>query len=60
MLSTLIPPAVPVGVLREFARSTYGLVGEWSRLEGERDQNFKVTDAEGRSWRRRRRSNILP
>ena len=50
MLSTLIPPAVPVGVLREFARSTYGLVGEWSRLEGERDQNFKVTDAEGRSW----------
>ena len=50
MPSTLSPPDLPQRVLAEFARETYGLQGRWSRLEGERDQNFRVMDENGTGW----------
>ena len=50
MLKSLKPPAVPLHVLSQFARAAYGLEGQWSRLEGERDQNFRVTEAGGKTW----------
>ena len=50
MLKSLLPPTVPTAVLGEFTRVAYGLAGQWSRLEGERDQNFKVTEDDGKSW----------
>ena len=50
MLNTLSPPDLPQRVLAEFARETYGLEGRWSRLEGERDQNFRVTEDNGEAW----------
>ena len=49
-LSSFTPPTVPPAVLGDFARTVYGLAGQWSRLEGERDQNFKVTGVDGKSW----------
>ena len=50
MLSTLTPPGLPQQLLADFARRTYGLDGVWSRLEGERDQNFRVTSPNGASF----------
>ncbi len=50
MIDTLSPPAIPQSVLEKFASRTYGLAGEWSKLEGERDQNFRVTEPEGATW----------
>ncbi|WP_373505826.1 aminotransferase class III-fold pyridoxal phosphate-dependent enzyme [Aestuariivirga sp.] len=50
MLNTLVPPNLPEQVLALFARGTYGLAGNWSRLEGERDQNFRVTATTGESF----------
>ncbi|WP_421695583.1 aminotransferase class III-fold pyridoxal phosphate-dependent enzyme [Aestuariivirga sp.] len=47
MLKSLTPPALPLEVLQSFAASTYGLAGVWTKLEGERDQNYKVTAADG-------------
>lgn len=49
MLDTLRPPALPLDVLRAFARELYGLGGTWSSLEGERDQNFRIMGADGAS-----------
>lgn len=49
MLDTLRPPALPLDVLRAFAREFYGLGGTWSSLEGERDQNFRIMGADGAS-----------
>jgi 4-aminobutyrate aminotransferase-like enzyme/aminoglycoside phosphotransferase (APT) family kinase protein len=42
MLKTLRPPELPLHSLRHFATKAYGLDGAWTRLEGERDQNFRV------------------
>lgn len=50
MLKTLQPPDLPNEVIARFASDTYGLAGVWNRLEGERDQNFRVTDASGADW----------
>ena len=50
MISTLSPPDVPHPVLAGFAKSAYGLAGDWARLEGERDQNFRVKASDGASW----------
>lgn len=49
MLDTLRPPALPLDVLQSFALEAYGLSGAWSALEGERDQNFRIKGADGRS-----------
>ena len=42
MISTLTPPSVPLDVVRAFADQAYGISGGWTRLEGERDQNFRI------------------
>jgi 4-aminobutyrate aminotransferase-like enzyme len=49
MLNTLRPPALPLDVLQAFAERSYGLLGVWSPLEGERDQNYRVLCAGGES-----------
>jgi 4-aminobutyrate aminotransferase-like enzyme/Ser/Thr protein kinase RdoA (MazF antagonist) len=50
MISTLSPPSIPQRVLEDFAQRAYGLTGQWSRLEGERDQNFRVKQTGGHTW----------
>ena len=42
MLKTLRPPELPLDALKRFAAKAYGLDGAWTRLEGERDQNFRI------------------
>lgn len=49
MHRTLSPPDLPLDVLQTFAARTYGISGSWTRLEGERDQNYRVETAAGRS-----------
>lgn len=43
---TLIPPAVPLSTVQSFIRDAYGFEGEWSALDGERDQNFRLKMAD--------------
>ena len=43
MIDTLRPPELPLDVLSAFAGRVYGLDGAWTRLDGERDQNFRVS-----------------
>ena len=47
MLKSLTPPNLPLVVLQKFAAETYDLSGVWTKLEGERDQNYKVTANDG-------------
>ncbi len=49
MLKTLRPPELPLDALTLFAAKAYGLDGRWSRLEGERDQNFRIAFERGGS-----------
>jgi 4-aminobutyrate aminotransferase-like enzyme/Ser/Thr protein kinase RdoA (MazF antagonist) len=49
MLDSLRPPEVPLPVLEAFAAEAYGLSGQWSRLEGERDLNHRILLAGGGS-----------
>ncbi len=49
MLQTLKPPDLPLDVLQHFAARAYGLSGTWSRLEGERDQNYRIETPAGQS-----------
>ncbi|MCT9826620.1 aminotransferase class III-fold pyridoxal phosphate-dependent enzyme [Pseudomonas veronii] len=50
ILQNLQPPEVPLGILSTFAAEQFGLSGDWTPLVGERDQNFRVTDADGIQW----------
>ena len=43
------PPRLPLGQLRDCARERWGLEGELMPLEGERDQNHRLTSADGAS-----------
>lgn len=47
MLKTLRPPDLPSALLADYVLEAYGLSGTWTRLEGERDQNFRLTQADG-------------
>lgn len=49
-LDNLQPPQVPLAVVQAYAEADYGLRGEWRRLDGERDQNFRVRDGDGAAW----------
>jgi 4-aminobutyrate aminotransferase-like enzyme/Ser/Thr protein kinase RdoA (MazF antagonist) len=49
MLDTLRPPAVDAEALKAFAAEFYGLQGIWTPLEGERDRNYRIALADGRS-----------
>jgi 4-aminobutyrate aminotransferase-like enzyme len=50
MLYTLRPPTHRLDVLQDIARMAYEISGEWKPLEGERDQNFRLTEAGGAAW----------
>jgi 4-aminobutyrate aminotransferase-like enzyme/Ser/Thr protein kinase RdoA (MazF antagonist) len=49
MLATLRPPSVELEALKAFAAEAYGLAGDWTPLEGERDRNFRLSSAAGSS-----------
>ncbi len=49
-LQNFVPPAFDDARLQAFARDKYGIAGSWSRLEGERDQNFRVVEPGGANW----------
>ena len=42
MLETLRPPALPLAVLQAHAADAYGIAGNWTPLEGERDLNYRI------------------
>lgn len=44
------PPTFPLAQLRDAARELWGLDGEFAPLDGERDQNHRVTSADGASF----------
>jgi Ser/Thr protein kinase RdoA (MazF antagonist) len=44
------PPTLPAERLREIARSCFGVEGKFQPLEGERDQNNRVTTQDGRQY----------
>ncbi|MCB1380439.1 MAG: aminotransferase class III-fold pyridoxal phosphate-dependent enzyme [Alphaproteobacteria bacterium] len=50
MLNNLRPPDLPLELLRSLAQESYGLSGQWTRLEGERDQNYRVVAENGITW----------
>ena len=49
-LTSLKPPEIRADMLRGFVKSVHGIDGAWSRLDGERDQNFRIVDASGAAW----------
>lgn len=42
VLETLNPPSLPRDVIQSFAEEAFAIAGAWTRLEGERDQNFRI------------------
>ena len=44
------PPVFPLAQLRDCAREFWGLEGEFTPLDGERDQNHRLTTADGTSY----------
>ena len=49
MLSTLTPPDLPVDLVAGFARDAHAIEGRWTRLQGERDQNYRIEQRNGSS-----------
>ena len=47
---TTLPPAFPVEEAAGLARDLYGLAGTLMPLDSERDQNFRLTEADGTYW----------
>jgi len=45
-----VPPDLPLDHLIEFTRRDFGIEGEFKALEGERDQNHRITTADGRRF----------
>ena len=50
MVKSLHPPRLPLEVLQNFLLDRYGLTAAWQPLEGERDQNHRLTVEGGRSY----------
>jgi 4-aminobutyrate aminotransferase-like enzyme len=46
----LAPPDFDLALLKEAAARSYALFGEWHRLDGERDQNYRVVEPSGAQW----------
>ena len=44
------PPAFMASELSDFLQRQYGVGGEFRELEGERDQNFHITSADGQQF----------
>ena len=47
---TTLPPTFSVEEAADVARDLYGLAGTLALLDSERDQNFRLTEADGTSW----------
>jgi Ser/Thr protein kinase RdoA (MazF antagonist) len=47
---TTLPPQFSIADVAGIADSLYGLSGELSRLDSERDQNFRLIATDGSSW----------
>lgn len=47
MLTTMRPPRLDLAEIAAFVAARFGVSGEWVALEGERDQNLRVTGAAG-------------
>lgn len=47
---TVETPSLPERAIYDYLLQDYGLPGSLARLEGERDQNFRLTEGEGRRW----------
>ena len=47
---TTPPPAFSAAEATELARGIYGIDGSAAPLDSERDQNFRLTEADGASW----------
>ena len=43
----MLPPSLPIGLVRQAVQVNFGLEGEWTRLDGERDQNFRLNARAG-------------
>lgn len=46
-LATMRPPVVALDAVARFVAGRHGLTGAWVALEGERDQNWRVTGPQG-------------
>ena len=44
------PPKLPHQELKAFASACYGVEGEFLPLQGERDQNIKISSPDGRQY----------
>ena len=47
---TTLPPAFSAEEAANLARQLYGVTGTLAPLDSERDQNFRLTEADGSSW----------
>src|SRR5690348_12170287 len=47
---TTLPPAFAPAEVAAVARDLYGVSGNLAPLDSERDQNFRLTEADGTSW----------
>ncbi|GAB2179065.1 aminotransferase class III-fold pyridoxal phosphate-dependent enzyme [Dongia sp. agr-C8] len=47
---TTLPPQFSIAEVAGIADTLYGLSGEFTRLDSERDQNFRLTEANGTGW----------
>src|SRR5688572_7359638 len=47
---TTLPPTFSLEGAADIARDLYGLGGTLAPLDSERDQNFRLTEADGTSW----------
>jgi 4-aminobutyrate aminotransferase-like enzyme/Ser/Thr protein kinase RdoA (MazF antagonist) len=43
----MLPPSLPIGLVRQAVQDNFALEGEWTRLDGERDQNFRLNARTG-------------
>lgn len=46
----LVPPTLPTAILASWATELYGLTGQLERLQGERDQNHRLTAPDGQQY----------
>jgi 4-aminobutyrate aminotransferase-like enzyme len=46
----LCPPMIAEAPIRAFVQESFGLEGNWTRLDGERDQNFRIEHRDGTLW----------
>lgn len=50
MLAGIKAPSLPLDVVQARVAEVYGLNGEWKQLGGEREQNFRLTTADGAAF----------